>query len=115
MQRKYTHTQTLSYTVHVVNIGPHGVQWNLQHEDDSVYKCAKRFTGIYTHTKSSVVVDDLLDFLKIMIAPPTLMESEGPVGRHVRSANHLLILLDHCLGIRTKEEVKIKDTYMYME
>ena len=50
-----------------------------------------------------------------MEAISTLMESEGPVGRHVRSAYHLLILLDHCLGIRTKEEVKIKDTYMYME
>ena len=43
------------------------------------------------------------------------MEAQTPVGRHVRSPNHLLILLDHCLGLRTKEKVEVEDTYTQMD
>ena len=41
---------------------------------------------------------------------PTLVEAQPPVGWHVGSTYHLLILLDHCLRLRTEEEVKVEDT-----
>lgn len=65
---------------------------------------------MHTHSKSSVVVDDIFDLLQVVVAPPTLMKAKAPVGRHVRTTYDLLILLDHCLWLRTKEEIKIKDT-----
>ena len=46
-----------------------------------------------------------------MVTPPALVEAKAPVGRHVRTTYDLLILLDHCLRLRTKEEVKIENTY----
>ena len=63
-----------------------------------------------TYSISSVVGYYILYFLKVLIAPPTLVEAQTPVRRHVRSPDHLLILLDHCLWLRTKEEVEVEDT-----
>ena len=45
----------------------------------------------------------------------TLVEAQPPVGRHVRPPNHLLILLDHCLRLRTEEEVEVEDTFIQMD
>ena len=65
---------------------------------------------MHTHSKSSVIIDNIFNLLEVMVAPPTLMEAKAPVGRHVRATYDLLILLDHSLRLRTKKKVKIKDT-----
>ena len=66
--------------------------------------------SLNTYTISCKLCHYILNFLKILEPIPTLMEAKAPVGRHVRSTYDLLILLDHCLRLRTKEEVKIKNT-----
>ena len=37
------------------------------------------------------------------------MEPQAPVGGHVRTTDHLLVLLDNCFRLGAKEEVKIQD------
>ena len=57
-----------------------------------------------------VSIDDIDEVLQTLIAIPALVETQGPVRRHEWTTYDLSVLLDHSLGLRTKEEVKIKDT-----
>ena len=75
-----------------------------------MFSTVQYVNSAYTYTISCKLCHYILNFLKILETIPTLMEAKAPVGRHVRSTYDLLILLDHCLGLRTKEEVKIQNT-----
>ena len=66
-------------------------------------------TGLNTYTISCKLCHYILHLLKIVETIPTLMKAKGPVGRHVRATYDLLILLDHRLRLRTKEEVEVKN------
>ena len=70
-------------------------------------------TNTTTYAKSGIIGYNILNFLEVTVAPPTLVEAQPPVGRHVRSTYDLCVLLDDRLGIRTKEEVEVKDTCVY--
>lgn len=49
-----------------------------------------------------------------MVTIATLVEAKSPVRWHVRPTNHLLVLLNDCLRLRTKEEVEIQDSLVEM-
>ena len=55
-------------------------------------------------------VDDINEVLQRLVAVPALVEAEGPVWGHERPAYDLCVLLDHCLGLGSKEEVAVEYT-----
>ena len=59
------------------------------------------------HLVGRVIGHYLLQFLYIVVTIATLVEPQGPVRGHVGAANDLLVLLNHCLWLRAKEEVEI--------
>ena len=67
--------------------------------------------SLSTYTISRKLCHYILNLLKILETIPALVEAKAPVGRHVRTTYDLLVLLDHCLWLRTKKEVKIKNTW----
>ena len=49
----------------------------------------------------------VLDLLEILVAPPTLVETQCPVWGHSRSTNHFMVLLHHIIRGVGREEVQI--------
>ena len=49
-----------------------------------------------------------------MVTIATLVEAKSPVWWHVGPTNHLLVLLNYCLRLRTKKEVEIQDSLVEM-
>ena len=81
--------------------------WN-RHNGLEKQQQANRDSEIYLW--GVVSIDYVDEVLQALIAIPALVETQGPVGRHEWTTYDLSVLLDHCLRLRTKEEVKIKNT-----
>lgn len=70
---------------------------------------------IIAHTYLAILIttDDILQLLECVVTIATLMETQSPVGRHDRSTYDLQILADDGFRLRSKKEVKVKNTFMY--
>ena len=66
------------------------------------------------HLTGRVVGHHLLQFFHILVTIATLVEAKSPVRWHVGPTNHLLVLLNYCLRLRTKKEVEIQDSWVEM-
>ena len=100
-----------SYVVHVVDVCPHSVQWNLQAENRTKRSIKTLPVLLFKamHLIRSVVVHHSLDCVDVGVAKAALVEAEPPVWWHLWPANDLLVLLDHRLRTGTQEEIEVEN------
>jgi len=63
-----------------------------------------------SHLISSILCHHILDLLQVLVAPATLVEAQSPIGGHGRTTDHLLVLLNHIIRIRTNEEIEVQNS-----